>query len=161
VQILCTQVLLFLHFRSHEIARRGMRTTPMAVVALIRWPKPRPDERRSPGRQIWTDGHCRGGIPWHLAFAGATSGAPSGASRAGQPSIRRCRKASPSASRSPFAKAERRDRIGASRGLITQGEIISEWRATSNRNGERDHSGIVSDIEWDQHTRLNTISSLG
>jgi hypothetical protein len=31
------------------------------------------------------------------------------------------------------------------------GEIISEWRATSNRNGGRDHSGIVGDIERNQH----------
>jgi hypothetical protein len=30
------------------------------------------------------------------------------------------------------------------------GEIISEWRATSNRNGGRDHSGIVGDIERNQ-----------
>src|ERR1700733_5453256 len=31
------------------------------------------------------------------------------------------------------------------------GEIISERRATSNRNGGRDHSGIVGDIERNQH----------
>jgi hypothetical protein len=30
------------------------------------------------------------------------------------------------------------------------GEIISEWRATSNRNGGRDHSGMVGDIERNQ-----------
>jgi hypothetical protein len=30
------------------------------------------------------------------------------------------------------------------------GEIISERRATSNRNGGRDHSGIVGDIERNQ-----------
>jgi len=32
------------------------------------------------------------------------------------------------------------------------GEIISEWWATSNRNGGRDHSGIVGDIERNQHS---------
>jgi len=31
------------------------------------------------------------------------------------------------------------------------GEIISEWWATSNRNGGRDHSGTVGDIERNQH----------
>jgi hypothetical protein len=31
------------------------------------------------------------------------------------------------------------------------GEIISEWWATSNRSGGRDHSGIVGDIERNQH----------
>jgi hypothetical protein len=31
------------------------------------------------------------------------------------------------------------------------GEIISEWRARSNRNGGRDHSGMVGDIERNQH----------
>jgi hypothetical protein len=31
------------------------------------------------------------------------------------------------------------------------GEIISEWWATSNRNGGRDHSGMVGDIERNQH----------
>jgi hypothetical protein len=30
------------------------------------------------------------------------------------------------------------------------GEIISEWWATSNRNGGRDHSGMVGDIERNQ-----------
>jgi hypothetical protein len=30
------------------------------------------------------------------------------------------------------------------------GEIISEWWATSNRSGGRDHSGIVGDIERNQ-----------
>jgi hypothetical protein len=30
------------------------------------------------------------------------------------------------------------------------GEIISEWWATSNRNGGRDHSGILGDIERNQ-----------
>jgi hypothetical protein len=30
------------------------------------------------------------------------------------------------------------------------GEIIAEWRARSNRNGGRDHSGIVGDIERNQ-----------
>jgi hypothetical protein len=33
------------------------------------------------------------------------------------------------------------------------GEIISEWWATSNRNGGRDHSGIVGDIERNQQWR--------
>jgi hypothetical protein len=37
------------------------------------------------------------------------------------------------------------------------GEIISEWRATSNRNGGRDHSGIVGDIERNQHGTLKSI----
>jgi hypothetical protein len=32
------------------------------------------------------------------------------------------------------------------------GEIISEWWATSNRNGGRDHSGMVGDIERNQQT---------
>ncbi len=31
------------------------------------------------------------------------------------------------------------------------GEIISEWRARSNRKGGRDHSGIAGDIERNQH----------
>jgi hypothetical protein len=31
------------------------------------------------------------------------------------------------------------------------GEIISEWWARSNRNGGRDHSGMVGDIERNQH----------
>src|ERR1700682_3827664 len=43
----------------------------------------------------------------------------------------------------PLRKAERRDRIGARRGRVT--------RATSNRNGGRDHSGTVGDIERNQH----------
>src|SRR5438876_688786 len=30
------------------------------------------------------------------------------------------------------------------------GDIISEWWATSNRNGGRDHSGMVGDIERNQ-----------
>ena len=34
VQILCTQVLLFFPFRSHEIARHDRRMTPIAGVAL-------------------------------------------------------------------------------------------------------------------------------
>lgn len=58
----------------------------------------------------------------------------------------------------PLRKAERRNRIGARRGLVTPGrhhpgmvgEIISERRARSNRNGGRDHSGIVGDIERNQ-----------
>jgi hypothetical protein len=37
------------------------------------------------------------------------------------------------------------------------GEIISEWWATSNRNGGRDHSGMVGDIERNQHS-LQTFS---
>ncbi|MCG2645775.1 MULTISPECIES: hypothetical protein, partial [Bradyrhizobium] len=32
------------------------------------------------------------------------------------------------------------------------GEIISEWWATSNRNGGRHHSGMVGDIERNQHS---------
>jgi hypothetical protein len=40
--------------------------------------------------------------------------------------------ASPWASRSPLRKAERRDRIGARRGLVTPGDIIPEWWATSS-----------------------------
>jgi hypothetical protein len=36
VQILCTPVLLFFHFRSREIARGGRRTAPMAVVTFSR-----------------------------------------------------------------------------------------------------------------------------
>ena len=59
----------------------------------------------------------------------------------------------------PLRKAERRDRSGARRGRRHPGrhhpgmvgDIISEWRATSNRNGGRDHSGIVGDIERNQH----------
>ena len=39
VQILCTQILLFLHFRSREIARSSRLTMPRAVVALGRWRK--------------------------------------------------------------------------------------------------------------------------
>ena len=31
------------------------------------------------------------------------------------------------------------------------GEIISERRATSNRNGERDHPGIPGDFSRNQH----------
>jgi hypothetical protein len=34
------------------------------------------------------------------------------------------------------------------------GEIISEWRARSNRNGGRDHSGLVGDIERNQHSGM-------
>src|ERR1700682_1716119 len=34
-------------------------------------------------------------------------------------------------------KAERRDRIGARRGLVTPGDIIPEWWARSSRNGGR------------------------
>jgi hypothetical protein len=34
------------------------------------------------------------------------------------------------------------------------GEIISEWWATSNRNGGRDHSGMVGDIERNQHSNM-------
>lgn len=35
----------------------------------------------------------------------------------------------------PLRKAERRDRIGARRGLVTPGDIIPEWWARSSRNG--------------------------
>src|SRR5580692_4283217 len=37
------------------------------------------------------------------------------------------------------------------------GEIKSEWRARSNRNGGRDHSGIVGDIERNQHPDLGKV----
>src|SRR3981081_1368747 len=47
----------------------------------------------------------------------------------------------------PLRKAERQDRIGARRGLVTPGDIIPQWWATSNRNGGRDHSGMVGEIE--------------
>src|SRR6202043_2204235 len=64
----------------------------------------------------------------------------------------------------PLCKAERRNRIGARRGLVTPGrhhpgmvgEIISEWWATSNRNGGRDHSGTAGDIERNQHASHQT-----
>jgi hypothetical protein len=39
------------------------------------------------------------------------------------------------------------------------GEIISEWWATSNRNGGRDHSGMVGDIERNQHTMSTTMAT--
>ena len=39
------------------------------------------------------------------------------------------------------------------------GEIISEWWATSNRNGGRDHSGTVGDIERNQQTIRMDFSS--
>src|SRR5450755_3011076 len=51
----------------------------------------------------------------------------------------------------PLRKAERRDRMGARRGLVTPGDIIPEWWARSSRNGGRDHSGMVGDIERNQH----------
>jgi hypothetical protein len=35
------------------------------------------------------------------------------------------------------------------------GEIISEWWATSNRNGGRNHSGMVGDIERNQHSNFS------
>jgi hypothetical protein len=47
-------------------------------------------------------------------------------------------------------KAERQDRIGARRGLVTPGDIVPEWWARSSRNGGRDHSGMVGDIERNQ-----------
>jgi hypothetical protein len=34
------------------------------------------------------------------------------------------------------------------------GEIKSEWRARSNRSGGRDHSGMVGDIERNQHETI-------
>jgi hypothetical protein len=37
------------------------------------------------------------------------------------------------------------------------GEIISEWRATSNRNGGRNHSGIVGDIERNHKGRYRAL----
>jgi hypothetical protein len=50
----------------------------------------------------------------------------------------------------PLRKAERRDRIGARRGLVTPGDIIPEWWARSSRNGGRDQIGTVGEIipEW-------------
>jgi hypothetical protein len=47
-------------------------------------------------------------------------------------------------------KAERRDRIGARRGLVTPGDIIPECWARSSRNGGRDQIGTVGEIipEW-------------
>jgi hypothetical protein len=38
------------------------------------------------------------------------------------------------------------------------GEIISEWWATSNRNGGRDHSGMVGDIERNQRPTRRRIT---
>jgi hypothetical protein len=40
------------------------------------------------------------------------------------------------------------------------GEIISEWWATSNRNGGRDHSGMVGDIERNQHADRESVGPL-
>ena len=51
----------------------------------------------------------------------------------------------------PLRKAERRDRIGARRGLVTPGDIIPEWWARSSRNGGRHQIGTVGDIERNQH----------
>src|ERR1700732_3892832 len=50
----------------------------------------------------------------------------------------------------PLRKAERQDRIGARRGLVTPGDIIPEWWARSSRNGGRDQIGTVGEIipEW-------------
>src|SRR5579859_737756 len=50
----------------------------------------------------------------------------------------------------PLRKAERRDRIGARRGLVTPGDIIPEWWARSSRNGGRHQIGTVGEIipEW-------------
>ncbi|MCG2627392.1 hypothetical protein L6654_12210, partial [Bradyrhizobium sp. WYCCWR 13023] len=50
----------------------------------------------------------------------------------------------------PLRKAERRDRSGASRGLVTPGDIIPEWWARSSRNGGRHQIGTVGEIipEW-------------
>jgi transposase InsO family protein len=39
------------------------------------------------------------------------------------------------------------------------GEIISEWWATSNRNGGRDHSGMVGDIERNQQLLCDSLES--
>jgi hypothetical protein len=41
------------------------------------------------------------------------------------------------------------------------GEIISEWRATSNRNGGRDHSGMVGDIERNQQPEVKASNVCG
>src|SRR5579863_7665263 len=75
---------------------------------------------------------------------------------------------SPSASRSPSQsrkagpyRSQKRPRHPGRHHPGTVGEIISEWWATSNRNGGRDHSGIVGDIERNQlvHTQ-RSVSSL-
>jgi len=57
----------------------------------------------------------------------------------------------------PLCKAERRNRIGARRGLVTPGDIIPEWWARSNRNGGRDHSGMVGDIERNQQLGVSVV----
>src|SRR5690242_7328665 len=66
--------------------------------------------------------------------------------------------ASPSASRSPSQsrkagpyRSQKRPRHPGRHHPGMVGEIISEWWATSNRNGGRDHSGTVGDIERNQH----------
>ncbi|MCP2217032.1 hypothetical protein [Bradyrhizobium elkanii] len=41
------------------------------------------------------------------------------------------------------------------------GEIISEWWATSNRNGGRDHSGTVGDIERNQQAGMAKKRTVG
>src|SRR6201995_796670 len=50
----------------------------------------------------------------------------------------------------PLRKAERGNRIGARRGLVTPGDIIPEWWARSSRNGGRHQIGTVGEIipEW-------------
>jgi hypothetical protein len=50
----------------------------------------------------------------------------------------------------PLRKAERRDRIGTRRGLVTPGDIIPERWARSSRNDGRDQIGTVGEIipEW-------------
>ncbi|WP_210190362.1 hypothetical protein, partial [Bradyrhizobium canariense] len=50
----------------------------------------------------------------------------------------------------PLRKAERVDPMGARRGLVT--------RATSSRNGGRDHLGILGDIDRNPQTLLRRIS---
>jgi hypothetical protein len=46
----------------------------------------------------------------------------------------------------PLRKAERWDRSGARRGLVTPGDIIPEWWARSTRNGGRHQIGTVGEI---------------
>jgi len=50
----------------------------------------------------------------------------------------------------PLRKAERRNRIGTRRGLVTPGDIIPEWWARSFRNSGRHQIGTVGEIipEW-------------
>ena len=147
MQILCTQVLLFFHFRSHEIARCGMRTTPMAVVALSRWSKQRADVRRSPGRKILTDGHCRGGIPWHLVRSTSLLQAPHPAHLAALPE-----RANPQSGvvGKPLRRHPGRPSQKPKGGTVSEPVEASSPRTRSSRNGGRHQIGTVSEIipEW-------------